>query len=190
LRFAVGAWPATAAAIAAHLLFLIGEAGRVGASRDHHALTQRDEPPVFGSERVDLSGTVGDPSGRDVPTGVPAVPAGVPLGVQGVRTGVQVDQLGVQHWDSNTTGVDHERGRAVSQSGRRPGLRPALSPGDRASAMAELHCKRRGEWPSVRELAALADVSRGTAETALRQLREAQPQLHLVDDETDSRSQS
>jgi hypothetical protein len=188
LRFAVGAWPAIAAAIAAHLLFLIGEGGRAAAPNNRPPVTERDSRGVAGAVSVNVVGTSGDRSGQGVSPAVPAVPSGVPSGVRGVPPGVQVDQAGVQQWDSKSiTGGSAPAGE-MSQSGRSPGMRPALAPGDRAVAMAELHRARNASLPSVRELAGLAEVSRGTAETALRQLREAQPQLHLVEDETNSRS--
>jgi hypothetical protein len=207
LRFAVGAWPAVAAAITAHLLFLIGS-GQSRAGRDapegHHgavsitaeasrreALTadagvspgvpsgvEPCEVDHSAGVRVDLDAASaresGDPLGRGVPTGVP---------------GVQVDQDGVRSWDSDTAGVDHRLETVVSQFGRLSGMRPALSPSDRALAMGELHRRRSGALPSVRELAGIAEVSRGTAETALRQLRAQPAGLRLVDDETDQRSQ-
>ena len=188
LRFTVGAWPAIAAAIAAHLLFLIGEGSRAAAPNNRAPVTERDSRGVTAAVSVNVLGTSGARSGQGVPPAAPAVPSGVPSGVRGVPPGVQVDQAGVQQWDSKSITEDPARAGEVSQSGRSPGMRPALAPGDRAVAMAELHRARHGSLPSVRELAGLAEVSRGTAETALRQLRDAQPQLHLVEDETKSRS--
>jgi hypothetical protein len=179
LRFTVGAWPAVAAAIAAHLLFLISETGRTRLT----ALTERDRPGVSASVSVDLVGPVGDRSGR----GVPAVPSGVPGGVPAVQPGVQVDHEGGPEWDGQSITEDRRGVPPVSQSDRRPGVRPALAPGDRAATLAELHRARRGALPSVRELADMAEVSRGTAANALRQIRQAHPSLHLVDDDTDPR---
>lgn len=63
---------------------------------------------------------------------------------------------------------------------------------DRARAAAGRHRARHGALPTVRELQALADVSRGTAAAALKQLRDAAQQaptgLHLVTDEPDTRT--
>ncbi|WP_445185131.1 hypothetical protein ACTXG6_43505 [Pseudonocardia sp. Cha107L01] len=188
LRFAVGAWPAVGAAIAAHLLFLIGEVGRAAAPNHRPPVTERDSRGVAGAVSVNVLGTSGHRPGQGVPPAVPAVPSGVSTGVRGVPPGVQVDQAGVQEWDSKSITDGSDPAGGVSQSGRRPGMRPALAPGDRAVAMAELHRARNGDLPSVRELASLAEVSRGTAETALRQIRNAQAQLHLVEDEPESRS--
>jgi hypothetical protein len=189
LRFTVGAWPAVAAAIAAHLLFLIGETGRAATPAARLSVTERDPRGSAGAVSVDAGRPVGAELGQGVPPAVPGVLSDVPLGVQGVPPGVQVDQVGVQQWDSKSITGGSATAGGVSQSGRSPGMRPALAPGDRAVAMAELHRARTGTLPSVRELAGLAEVSRGTAETALRQIREAQPQLHLVEDETKSRPQ-
>jgi len=51
-------------------------------------------------------------------------------------------------------------------------LAPTLSPADRAFALAELHRRREGRLPSVRELLADARVSQGTAGRVLQELRE------------------
>jgi hypothetical protein len=54
------------------------------------------------------------------------------------------------------------------------------SPRDRARAAAARHAARHGALPSVSELAAQAEVSRGTAAAALKALREPPNPLHLV----------
>jgi len=180
LRFAVGAWPALAAAITAHLVFLIGT-GRLNAARTDHT------GGTTGVQVDHMTGVQRD-RGRPVPVDH-AQPVehqlerGVPTGVQGV----QVDPAGVQSWDSPRRGGDHEPGLGVSQFERSGGLRPALSPGDRALALAELHRRRSGQLPSVRALAGFAEVSQGTASAALKQLRDEPGRLHLVADEADAR---
>jgi hypothetical protein len=122
LRFGVGAWPAVAAAIAAHLLFLIGS----------------------GVERAGVQ--------LDVPTPMPpAVERESRPSVQlAVQSGVQLDH--------------HEGGNDSDQL-------VALNPRERALDTANRHRLRHGELPSVRELEVAARVSRGTAHTALQELR-------------------
>ena len=177
LRFAVGAWPAIAAAIAAHLLFLITEAGR----RRRPVTTVRHEPAVPGSASVELDPARGTRSGQ----GVPVAPARVQPSVQSA----QVGHRRMIELDTPPSAQDHADGgvvsRPVSNDARRPGARPAFSASDRALAMAELHRARSGDFPTVRELADMAEVSRGTANTALKQLRQTPGPLHLVADETE-----
>jgi hypothetical protein len=176
LRFAVGAWPAIAAAIAAHLLFLITDAGH----SHHQPLTVRERT----SRAVATTATVLASSHDRLEQGVQGVQSGVQTG----RSGVQVEHPEVIDLDTEPITEDHARDGSVSESvfndERRPGARPAFSPADRAFAMAELHRSRNGVLPSVRELATLAEVSTGTAQTALRQLRQAPAPLHLVADDT------
>ena len=176
LRFTVGAWPAIAAAIAAHLLFLIGETGRAAAPSGRDSVTERDPRGGAGLVSVDLVGSVGDRSVQGVPAapaGVPAVSGGVPVepdgGVPAVPSEFQVAQRS-------------DLGERVDpfQVERSPGLRPALSARDRAVTLAHLHRRRQGQLPSVRELVELADVGQGTAARALQELREVEPGLHLV----------
>ena len=70
-----------------------------------------------------------------------------------------------------------------SDVGRDGGMRRALSPAVRARTVAELHAAHTGALPSVRELAELADVGRGTAARELAALREASNGLQLVSDD-------
>jgi hypothetical protein len=81
-------------------------------------------------------------------------------------------------------------GRALeggSDAGRADGMRRALSQADRARTMAELHRARTGALPSVRDLASLAEVGRGTAARELATLREAPGGLHVVVDRAPER---
>jgi hypothetical protein len=176
LRFTVGAWPAIAAAIAAHLLFLIGEHGRASAPTGQTSVTERDSRGTVGSVSVDLVGSVGDRSAQ----GVPAVPAGVPALNTGVPpesdTGVPAVPAEFQMAQPSDLGARVD----PFQVERSPGMRPALSARDRAVTVAHLHRRRQGQLPSVRELVELADVGQGTAARALQELREAEPGLHLV----------
>jgi hypothetical protein len=139
LRFGVGAWPAVAAAIAAHLLFLIGQ------------------PPVetSASSQPDATGLDTEPASNRPAVG-PAISGVQPLPALDVQALARV--------------ASGPTGRGEPQL-RTPGLRRALSQRDRARTVAELRHREAGALPSVRELAILADVSRGTAANALDELR-------------------
>jgi hypothetical protein len=159
LRFGVGAWPAVAAAIAAHLLFLIGTGP---GSTDTSTATGRatgamDEPgrPAMSNGRLAMldAPRVQPPHAVDVQPSNPTLPAGVQ---PGARDG---------------------------------GLRRALSPRDRARTVAELRYRESGALPTVRELASLADVSRGTAANALDALRQPINRLHAVTDHREEGTQ-
>lgn len=56
----------------------------------------------------------------------------------------------------------------------------AVSARDRARDAARTHHAQHGDLPTVTELAAAADVSRGTAHAALKELRDDRPALHIV----------
>jgi hypothetical protein len=159
LRFGVGAWPAVAAAIAAHLLFLIGAHG---------------SPP---------GGTVPDagvPSGRGpgVQWDSPERPS---AGVQSVPSGDEPEQMRF----AVNGGPDRRALPAGPDRGHQGVLRRALSQADRARTVAELHAARTGALPSVRELAELADVGRGTAARELAALRDRSHGLHAVPNPAD-----
>lgn len=153
LRFGVGAWPAVAAAIAAHLLFLIGTAAG-------------DERPDPWSE---LDATT----------------------VQGLsRPGVQTAECPSVQLDGHpnlSTGVQPEPRPALSAGAddKATELHRGLSPRDRALAAGRDHERRHGALPSVRELEAQAQVSRGTAHNALQELRAHANGSHVIDENRD-----
>jgi hypothetical protein len=188
LRFVVGAWPAVAAAIAAHLLFLIGTTqpsttpGLVDTDTSTPARGTRvdaDESTPGQAVAVDSGvSTAGGLGASGVQSG-----GGSPGAVQG--RGVQLSiGAGVQPVQpSASNAVQPPASGAVQpepSAGRDPGLRRALSPIDRARTAATLHARRHGEFPTVRQLAALADVGRGTAGNALQALNSGPQPLHLV----------
>jgi hypothetical protein len=150
LRFGVGAWPAVAAAIAAHLLFLIGTSAADTATRtDPNTPADGGESRTMskGPERGLNGGAVQrpiasdvQPSNRAAATPVNPVPAG-------------------------------PRDRVPQRT---------LSPRDRARMMAQLRRRESGALPTVRELASLAKVSRGTAANALDELRQPVQALGMV----------
>jgi hypothetical protein len=61
---------------------------------------------------------------------------------------------------------------------------------ERARTAAQHHFERHGGWPTVAELMGLAEVARGTAGTALKELRNERPALHVVNAETENRTNS
>lgn len=154
LRFGVGAWPAIAAALTAHLLHLIGD-------RPHPAAS----PATVA--------TVSAPPGA-------AVQPSTPPGVQPHPGGSNPVRL----LRSTTGGVQPGRSRQSDgrdgRTGRR-GSSPSSAPArERATAAALDHQARHGALPSVSELMILAEVARGTAGAVLKQLREPGPALHVV----------
>jgi hypothetical protein len=190
LRFLIGSWPAMAAAIAAHLLYLIGTSARgdhgcgqlvdrAGASAQP---VQPREPDRTSAEanghrealpQVHRALPVDGPSAPEQPTAVPAI---------GQAAGGEPGGLG-------STPAGEPDAVAVPRGGP---MRMALAPIDRARMTADLHRRRSGQWPSVRELQELAGVGRGTAHNALKELRDSASQpggggpgadrLHLVGD--------
>ncbi len=153
LRFGVGYWPAVAAAIAAHLLHLIG----TGALDRAGDVEQRPPASVHATALASnwTSNPSTDPSSNPVVQPRPIPARTTPPGqaepynpAPGVNTDAPVH--------------GHQR------------------PAERARTAAEVHRGRTGALPTVTELMRLADVARGTAGTALKALREERPPLHLV----------
>jgi hypothetical protein len=60
---------------------------------------------------------------------------------------------------------------------------------DRARTAARRYAARHGQWPTVTQLMDLADVARGTAGNALKELREHPSALQVVPDTDDARTQ-
>ena len=169
LRFGIGAWPAIAAAIVAHLLFLLG--------------TRGDRPTPVQPER---------PMDTAVqPTGLNAVQPERPMDAVVQRTGLNTSPVQpARSMDAvvQPAGLDGaveqpavQVGRPVEQS---PGLNGGGPARERAFEAAGAHALQRGGLPTVSELMALAEVSRGTAAAVLKELREARPSLHVVNAST------
>ncbi|MBC3191692.1 hypothetical protein H7X46_11530 [Pseudonocardia sp. C8] len=152
LRFGVGAWPAIAAAVVAHLLYLLAGSRPVV---DRRPLNGRSPTPSHLSGTVQPPLTAGDggtgDSNTDLNTSRTAVPA---------------------------------RTTPASAAAR---VVPDASPRDRAWVAALRYAGRHGRWPTVSSLEAAAKVSRGTAATVLKTLREQPPQVldatHAAEDE-------
>lgn len=156
IRFGVGAWPAVAAAIVAHLLFLLGH--HAGHAMDDEL---NDETPE--SANAVQSGRVDAPVQPAVQpsTEQPALPVSSPV-------------------------ASSERTQEIPLAEHAP---PAPSPArDRARAAARRHASLHGGLPTVTQLMDLANVARGTAGNALKELRDQPTQLHVVNDSHDPRT--
>ena len=159
LRFGVGAWPAIAAALTAHLLHLIGT----------DTARQITEPATTSNQRSAFN-----PPHTDRPYNPASNPA------------VQTDPV-VQPRPSETgtapPGQPATPKRLNTPAGDSTAVERANVGGsarDRARAAARLHHDTHGALPTVTELMDLAHVARGTAGTVLKDLRKQRPALHLV----------
>jgi hypothetical protein len=145
LRFGIGAWPALAAAVAAHLLYLL-------ASPD-------SEPPNGGE--LEVTG----PHYTQVPAAhVQQIPSNCP----DVQTPISdaLDAAG------RSSPAPASRPTVASSAPDVVSTSTAATPARaRAHAAALRHVACHGTLPTVSALASAADVSRGTAATVLRPLR-------------------
>ncbi|MDD7965516.1 hypothetical protein [Actinomycetospora lemnae] len=156
LRFGVGAWPAIAAAVVAHLLYLLATA-----DPDHAVQPRPSRDPAFDVASVQHHGV------RRPPFTPPLVqPDALPGAVQPPGD--------AEAEDAEPEGAG---GGAASASTPRAAPSPAR---DRAEAAASRHAQRHGAWPTVSELETAAGVSRGTAAAALKALRDRPMPLHLI----------
>jgi hypothetical protein len=147
LRFGIGAWPAIAAAVVAHLLYLLAAHPRQGA--DPAAPVQHER--LNTSAPTDRLDAAVQPSAEQAPPELGATAA-------------------VEQHDSPAAlaGEHDSAGRAAT---------PAR---DRARAAARRHASLHSSLPTVSELMELAEVARGTAAAALKELREHPSELHIV----------
>jgi hypothetical protein len=150
LRFGVGAWPAIAAAIVAHLLYLLGTNAANCSPSDATSV----EPSGRSDRLLNAAVRPGDP--------VSTPPGGVHRPVQASDAAVQPA--------SNSAGEVVRRDTEVNGASAR----------DRALAAAREHHSRHGQLPTVTQLMALAQVARGSAGTVLKALRAERPALHIV----------
>jgi hypothetical protein len=174
LRFGVGAWPALAAAITAHLLYLLVTHADVAVHR-----TRPRHP---------------DGAGRSTAAVHPVQPVFTPLDtVQPRLADAAVAGSASDHTGIGLNGPDGDRPAPDAHPSEH--LNGAGSAGpdaparDRARAAAARHAARHGALPTVSELERLAEVSRGTAAAALKALREQPIPLHLVPDNPDRGTQ-
>jgi hypothetical protein len=145
LRFGIGAWPALAAAVAAHLLYLLTA----------HDSTEPRTP----SEPDEVTGlsTLASASAQQVPSNRPAVQRPLPDAPDAT------ERPSPAHTSRPT-----EASTDTEALSSRTDVTPARA---RARAAALRHAARHGALPTVSALAAVADVSRGTAATVLKPLR-------------------
>lgn len=177
LRFGVGAWPAIAAAVVAHLLYLLSDTPTAAPEPDAgpgpRVRATITVPSSDGSERTPVEHPVGVGHGSDVPPALdgPVIPAPPrPVSHPAPHPAVRPDGSGPGGTGGSGAGAQ-----------------------ERARTTAQTHRQRHGALPTVRELQEMAEVGRGTAARALQQLRDTPTQaasgLHLVPDEPQNRTQ-
>ena len=195
LRFGVGAWPAVAAAVVAHLLYLLAESPSVD-----RPLSMPDPEPDRSEEReptVDEPELMGGGAApewaalRSAPVAVqrtytPAVQARVysdpftPPAIEAADPSPAVGGGRVAEEAEGERSAEEERSDREPDGGteHQPvAVAGAVAPvRERAEAAARRHVDDHGALPTVSELQALAGVSRGTAAAALKALRE-RPEL-------------
>jgi hypothetical protein len=174
LRAGVGAWPALAAAITAHLLYLLASHADAGTTRtaprhsDEHRRSTADVQPV--QPVFNRPVTV-------QPDHVAAAAAG---------SASDHAEIGLNGSDGDRPVPGDDPGEQLNGSGSAGADAPAR---DRARAAAARHAARHA-LPTVTELERLAQVSRGTAAAALKALREQPIPLPLVPDNPNRNTQS
>jgi hypothetical protein len=166
LRFGVGAWPAIAAALTAHLLHLIGT-----------DTARQIAEPATTAERSAFN-----PPYTDRPYNPASNPAVQPDPVGQPRTSGPRTTPPVQPAAAEALNTPAGSSNAVEPSNAGGSAR------DRARAAARRHHNTRGALPTVTELMDLAHVARGTAGTVLKDLRKQHPALHLVNNIPESRT--
>ncbi|MQA12835.1 MAG: hypothetical protein GEV09_01330 [Pseudonocardiaceae bacterium] len=176
LRFGVGAWPAVAAAIVAHLLYLLATIDRTADTATVVDTDESTRPSGDGlavERRPSDDGTAVQPDAEQ-PTVQPS--STVPV------------LPSVEH---HPRSCGPSNPPVARQSAPEPATaRLAASPArDRARNAAHRHEARHGARPTVSQLMSLADVSRGTAGEALKDLRDRPAPLHVVHPEDEASSQ-
>ncbi|ODU04278.1 MAG: hypothetical protein ABS81_11050 [Pseudonocardia sp. SCN 72-86] len=165
LRFGIGAWPAIAAALAAHLLHLLAAAptaSRAPEAGDQRSAVQQpaqsstvtvEQVPLTSSEACSTRST-DEPEALTAPLPV-LEPAPEPRPENGHGDAVVTPFIG------RTERTERAGGRGAESPAR-----------DRALAAAARLTARTGTLPTVSELETEAQVSRGTAAAVLKTLRE------------------
>jgi hypothetical protein len=191
LRFAIGAWPAIAAAVVAHLLFLLG--ADHSQTHEPERLAEAGWPVAAAPEQSSpqpLRGPPADPfpalTSRPPATDRAVLTASDSTPPPAVQTAVQpAPRQLIQPLTSTPIehGSEHPASPATDPVVRAPVQRDAAPARVRAQTG---HATRHGALPTVSELMALAQVARGTAATALKDLRtqQEQPTTTTSTDET------
>ncbi len=174
LRFGVGAWPAIAAAVVAHLPYLLAA----------------HRTPDSGACDLSTSGVrASDRTLSDDPA--PALGGPLPSALDGpVLRPPEHPLSGHEH----TCGPVSDCAIPAGPAGRPDVPSSTEAPArERARVAAERHQRQHGVLPSVRDLQAIARVGRGTAADALKRLRDdpapSTNALHIVPDQPDTRTQ-
>jgi hypothetical protein len=203
LRFAIGAWPALAAATVAHLLYLLatttpetlpttapqgppqGQSPATGVPSTEPAFPSGPHGPLAGAHTRPAA-AVTRLNGKTFPN--PPEPLPVPAAaVSPVICGpaitdprpstIQPSRRAIGHTLDTPLDSPSPIGQGIGHP-HNPQSRAAVwvaqSPAAaRAATVARDHTTRHGHLPTVRELATLARVGRGTAAAALKTLRQA-----------------
>jgi hypothetical protein len=177
LRFGVGAWPAIAAALTAHLLHLVATDPAETADGGKAALTPTRQPAP--STNTSDPASVQPYSAASVQ---PSTPTAEQPRVQPARTTGQVGEA-VQPERSTNPGRPTSSVADLARSGSSGG---GGRPRDRAQRAARSHYTRHGSLPTVTELMQAAQVARGTAGTVLKDLRASRRALHIVTTDHDT----
>jgi hypothetical protein len=217
LRFAIGAWPAIAAAVVAHLLFLLGtnstttgsdglqaQVPHLGqpspapsmATSEPTAADRSHEPLADAHPRAAVSVTgLSNATSTSPPQALPALTAAAsPIilaapAIDGTPRAVHSAPLPLVQALTSTPieqSIEHPAAPTADLAVRAPATRDAAPARVRAQTAAAGHATRHGALPTVSELMALAQVARGTAATALKDLRtqHEQPTTTTSTDET------
>jgi hypothetical protein len=215
LRFAIGAWPALAAATVAHLLYLLATTTLPTTAPQG---SPQGQPPVTGipsSEPAFPSGPHGpladaNPRPAGAVTGLngktfpnPPEPLPAPTAaVSPVICGPAITDPPPSTVQPARRAIGHTLDTPLDSSGPigqgighphdpepQSAVWVAQSPAaDRAVTVARDHTTRHGHLPTVRELATLARVGRGTAAAALKTLRQASARQPTGKATSDARS--
>jgi hypothetical protein len=148
LRFGIGAWPAVAAAVAAHLLYLLTALDPAEPSSQLKPIEVAEQP----------SATAPQPHVQQQPSNRPAVQ---PTLAEVLDAFARPNPEAASRPTPASTGPEVLSTGSVVTTAR-----------ERARATAMRHVERHGALPSVSVLAAAAEVSRGTAATVLNPLRD------------------
>jgi hypothetical protein len=184
LRFAIGAWPAIAAAVVAHLLYLLGA---------DHPTTPQPEVGTGGALPVTATPAQPVPQALPAPEAAPFPPLTSPPPVTDLAVlttkdstpppAVQPTPIPVVQALTSTPierVIEHPTATVRDSDVRVATARETAPARVRAQTAAIGHATRHGQLPTVSELKALAQVARGTAATALKDLRTQQGQLQVT----------
>jgi type IV secretory pathway VirB10-like protein len=171
LRFGVGAWPAIAAAIVAHLLFMLASEGNAEVDAPASVQPQGVQPVAVQSPGVQASAV------QPVPVDA-AVQLSGPVPEPEASDSVQPEAVAEPAQQPSPEPPGDRRAAALPSPAR-----------DRARAAARRHAAHHGDLPTVSQLQEMAEVSRGTAGNALQELREQPAQLHIISENTITRTQ-